>query len=94
MALDCQIFFPVYKMDKIEKALSKLTEKEREAIKDILTQLQAGSFENLDIKKLKGRSDIFRVRKGKLRIIYRLIKEREIYILTVERRTETTYKNL
>ena len=45
-----------------------------------------------NIKKLKGREDIFRVRKGNLRIIYRIEKE-EIFILTVERRSEKTYRD-
>ena len=79
-------------MDKIEKALQKLSGKDRKKIKEILARLQAGSFKNLDIKKLKGRNDIFRVRKGELRIIYRLSENKEIYIMAVERRSEKTYK--
>ncbi|OGY64102.1 MAG: hypothetical protein A3I89_03920 [Candidatus Harrisonbacteria bacterium RIFCSPLOWO2_02_FULL_41_11] len=81
-------------MDKIEKALNKLSEKEKEAIKEILTQLQTGSFKNLDIKKLKGRNDIFRARKGKIRIIYAIDKNKETRILAIERCSEKTYKNL
>lgn len=81
-------------MDRIGKALKKLNGGERQKIKEILTQLQTGSFENLDIKKLKARGDIFRVRKGKIRIIYRLDKNKKIYIITIERRTDTTYQNL
>lgn len=78
-------------MDKIGKALKNLSEKERKAIAEVLTQLKAGSFENLDIKKLKGRRDIFRVRHGKWRIIYRML-EKEIFILVIERRSEKTYR--
>ncbi len=80
-------------MDKIAKTLKKLTEKERRKIKEILAQLQAGSFKNLNAKKLKGRDDIYRIRKGGLRIIYRMIGE-DIFILDVERRSEKTYRNL
>jgi len=36
-----------------------------------LNELKFGSFKNLDIKKLKSRDDIYRVRKGNIRIIYR-----------------------
>ncbi len=78
-------------MDKIQKALNKLTEKERQEIKKILIRINSGKLDNLDIKKLKGRSDIFQVRKGGLRIIY-LIKDRNISVLAIERRNETTYK--
>ncbi len=80
-------------MDKITKALKNFGEAERDKIRRILTQIQTGSFKNLDIKKLKGSSDIFRVCKGKIRIIYRFTSEKEIYILTIERRNDTTYKN-
>lgn len=77
-------------MDKIEKALRKLTPKERERIKQVLVQLQIGNFTGLDIKKLKGREDIFRVRKGGFRIVYR-IAQGEILVLFIERRRESTY---
>jgi len=78
-------------MDKITKALRKLTLKERERIKQILRQLNSRNINGLDVKKLKGREDIFRLRKGDIRIIYRLA-EKEIFILAIERRNEKTYK--
>ena len=78
-------------MDKIAKALKKLSNSERAAVKIILLKLKNKQFNNLDIKKLKGRDDIFRVRKGRIRIIYRAEKSREIFILSMERRKDTTY---
>ena len=79
-------------MDKIEKALRRLTEKERAWVKAILRQLQAGDVSALRIKKLKGREDIFRVRKGDIRIIYRKDSTGNIFVLTIDRRRENTYK--
>ncbi len=78
-------------MDKIEKALNKLSDKERKSIKIILNQLFAGRFHGFDIKKLKGRNDIFRLRKGRIRIIYRVDNKDDIYLLSIERRSDTTY---
>jgi len=78
-------------MDKIEKALNKLSDRERESIKTILQQLLAKSFHNFDIKKLKGRNDIFRLRKGRIRIIYRVDNKDDVYILSIERKSDTTY---
>ncbi len=78
-------------MDKIDKALSKLTFKEKERMKDIIKALQLGRFDNMDIKKLKGFKDVFRVRKGELRIVYQLLGRR-IIILKVDKRKEDTYK--
>lgn len=89
------ICFPAFKMahsvmDKIEKALQRMNVKERHQIKQILQRLYSGNAKNLDIKKLKGRNDIFRIRKGNFRIMYWL-KGREIFILAIERRRENTY---
>ncbi len=78
-------------MDKIKKALSKLIGKEKERVKEILQEIERGSFENLDVKKLKARQDIFRVRKGNVRIIYRKTKGK-LFILTIEKRSDKTYK--
>ncbi|MFH1780694.1 MAG: type II toxin-antitoxin system RelE/ParE family toxin [Candidatus Nealsonbacteria bacterium] len=78
-------------MDKVGKALEKLTEKERKKIKEILTQLRNRRIEHLNIKKLKGRDDIFRIRKGNIRIIYRADLKNNILILSISRRGDTTY---
>jgi len=79
-------------MDKIEKALKRLNEKERRLVKQILQQLANRDYKGLNIQKLRGREDIFRVRKGNIRIIYR-VKNGDISILKIERRSEKTYKN-
>jgi len=47
-------------------------------------------FDNLDIKKLKGEGGILRVRKGDIRIIFQKTKNK-IFVLSVERRSDTTY---
>ncbi|MEK7181017.1 MAG: type II toxin-antitoxin system RelE/ParE family toxin [Patescibacteria group bacterium] len=77
-------------MDKIKKALAKLNKKEKALVGHILSRLQSGDFQGLDVKKLKGREDIFRVRKGDMRIIYKT-KNKKISILAIERRNEKTY---
>lgn len=79
-------------MDKIKKALKKLGNKERVLIKATLLKLQNKEFFGLDIQKLQGNKDIFRVRKGNIRIIYRQI-DSEILIMAIERRSEKTYRN-
>lgn len=77
-------------MDKIEKALQKLSEKERCAIKLILEKLAHNQTRGLDIAKLKGYTDIYRVRRGRLRIIFQM-KDSTIYLLKIDRRSDTTY---
>ncbi len=78
-------------MDKISKALKKFSPKEREKIKEILLKLKNNSLNRFDIKKLKGSDDIFRIRKGDIRIIYKIDKNDNLFILAVERRSDNTY---
>ena len=78
-------------MDKIQKALKKLRPKERQAVKLIIQKLANQNFSGLDLQKLKGRDGIFRVRKGSVRIIYRMTSDDQIFILAIERRSNTTY---
>jgi len=78
-------------MDEIEKILNKLSLKERKKVKEILIEVNEGNFQNLDVKKLRGRDDIFRVRKGDIRIIFYKNKEL-VNILTIERKGSKTYK--
>lgn len=78
-------------IDRIDKALSKLSDDERVKLRRLFMRIQSHEFTHLDIRKLKGRDDIFRVRAGKLRIIFRISENQEIYIIALERRSDTTY---
>ena len=78
-------------MDKLEKALAKLAEGEWARVKDILVRLRADDTKGLNIKKLKGREDIFRVRKEDIRILYRT-EGKHIFVLAIERKSEKTYQ--
>lgn len=76
--------------DAIVKALKKLSPKQQKIFKNILTDIQNRSFDTYDIKQLKGRKDIFRIRKGSYRIIF-LMDNQNIQILALEKRGDTTY---
>lgn len=77
-------------MDKIAKTLAKLCAKEKMKVKILLEKILSGNFNHVDIKKLKGRDDIYRARQGNIRIIFHK-RETVIKILTIERRSDTTY---
>lgn len=66
-------------MDKIEKFLLKLTRKERGVLSGILSDIRVLRLEHYDMKPLKGQKKLFRIRKGKIRIIF--AKGRETGIL-------------
>ncbi len=80
-------------MPDLKKLLSRFNKEERSIIESLIAKIISLDWGNLDIKKLKGYQNFFRVRKGKLRIIYRLHNV-EVVILSIERRSDKTYKNL
>ncbi|MEK7560373.1 MAG: hypothetical protein AAB539_00240 [Patescibacteria group bacterium] len=57
-----------------------------------MTKIVQTDFVGLDCKKLKGLQNIFRVRKGKIRIIFGMGDRGQPAILAIERRRENTYK--
>lgn len=79
-------------MDKLSKLLKKLSTKEREQLQEVLVLIISDDVSSLDIKKLKGTDDIYRARAGDMRIIFQK-RNRDIFILEVSRRDESTYKS-
>jgi len=77
-------------MGKLDKQLRKIPPTERREIEHIIERILARDLTGLDSKKLKGLKNIFRVRKGNLRILFEFGKS-EPAILAIERRTEGTY---
>ena len=81
-------------MDKIDKFLNKLNIDDYLEIKSILKKISLDDYSGLDIKKLKGFKDIFRIRKGKIRIIFQKDSNGSgYYVLDIHFRNEKTYKN-
>ncbi len=78
-------------MPSLKKLLSKFNREEREIIEFLIEKIISLNWRDLDIKKLKGYQNIFRIRKGKIRIIFTK-NQKEIAIIAIERRREDTYK--
>ncbi|MFA5134159.1 MAG: hypothetical protein WC459_05155 [Patescibacteria group bacterium] len=79
--------------DKIAKALSRFFQKEKEFVKNLLLKIYKRDVAGLNLKKLKGRNDIYRIRKRKIRIVYK-IDEKQIYLLAIERRCEHSFSDI
>ena len=79
-------------MDKNQKFLKKLSSTEQVIPEEILIKLIHNDLSGLDIKKLKGYQNIFRVRIRSIRIIYRATMD-DIFVLEISRRNDTTYRN-
>ena len=80
-------------MNKLEKAYNKLNTFERAIVDRIYQKLFHRDFYGLKIKKLQGHADLFRVRKGRVRIIYRDLNG-IIEVVSIDLRDSKTYKNL
>lgn len=78
-------------MPSVKKLLSKFSKEEQKIIQSLIEVIVSLNWNRLDIKKLKGYQNIFRARKGNLRIIFSKEKK-DIFILAIERRNESTYK--
>ena len=69
----------------------KLNAKEKDILADIITRVLSGNISELDVKKLKGEENKFRVRKGTFRIIFKK-DGGNIYVVSADRRNDNTYK--
>lgn len=78
-------------VDRITKILRTLSTKDRKRLVSAVTRILEDDFLGLDIKKLSGREDIYRVRIGDFRIIFRKLAGNENAIIAIERRSEKTY---
>ena len=79
--------------DKIVKLLAKIPVKDLVRIQEALKKIQALQFEGLNIKAIKGQKEIFRIKVGKYRIIFKL-QDKSIFLLKIDKRNEKTYKGL
>ena len=57
-------------VDQIHKNMEKLSPKEYKLAESLYVLVVENRLENLDVKKLKGHNNIFRVKKGRFRIIF------------------------
>ena len=79
-------------MEKLEKILLKLTKPEQKEIINLIQLILENNLSKLDVKKLKGYKDVYRVRSGKMRIIFRR-QDDDISVLEISRRNDNTYRN-
>lgn len=69
------------------KELMSIPEKERELIKDRISKLAFFPLARLDVQKLRGYEDVYRLRIGEYRVIFEYQKqERSIRILKIGKR--------
>lgn len=79
-------------MDRNQKFLKRLSDKEFAAVETALQKILDRDTAGLDLKKLSGYRDVYRVRIGNIRIIF-LDTGNDPEVLEISRRSEKTYKN-
>jgi len=81
---------PESSMDKMLKFLRKLSKKELKKMLQVIDDIERGNISHLDVKRLSGHTNIFRVRVGDIRILY-IRSKTEYRLVRIERRSDTTY---
>jgi mRNA-degrading endonuclease RelE of RelBE toxin-antitoxin system len=79
-------------MDKISKFLQKLSLSERKLWLKILSDVMAQKFGGYDIKPLKGYAGVFRLRKGRIRLVYGIF-ENNVVVFNLDYRSNV-YQDL
>ena len=79
-------------MDRLRKLLRSLSVNEENALNELLEKIYARKLKGSDVKKLKGKLNIYRVRMGDLRVIFH-DDGAQIAILFAGRRNDNTYNN-
>ena len=75
--------FDINIKEKSQKFISSLQKKDRERLKEAILVLKEEPvpIKSLDIAKLKGEKNTYRIRKGKLRIVYEVIWEQKLIMI-------------
>jgi len=78
-------------MHKIDKFLSKLDAERRVKVLAVLLQIRSGDFQGLNLRKLKVVGPLYRVRVGRVRIIFEMDTD-GIRPVDIDFRNDNTYK--
>lgn len=79
-------------MDRNQKFLKRLNNKEFTVVEKVLQKILIRDTAGLDIKKLSGYRDVYRVRIGNIRIIF-IDTGDHSEVLEISRGSEQTYKD-
>lgn len=72
--------------DNITKFIESLDEKTRSLLKKKLCELQENSYKMAGVKKMKGMENAYRLKIGKIRIIYTIHKDNSSEIIDIDYR--------
>lgn len=76
--------------DKVKKFLARLSRREFDSVQALLLDIKNNELDHLDVKPLKGKPNYFRVRKGRIRVIF-VRHNQENLLISISRRDDRTY---
>jgi mRNA-degrading endonuclease RelE of RelBE toxin-antitoxin system len=77
-------------MHRIDKFLAKLDTERRQKVLDAVERIKARNFTGLNMKKLGGFVDEYRVRVGRVRIMF-MMNDAEVRIYDIDNKSDHTY---
>lgn len=77
-------------MDRVKKFLRKLSPSDQDDIGGVLQKIKKGNTEGLNVKKLRGYTNLFRVRKGDIRIVFHQ-EDGNFNVIFIGRRGDSKY---
>jgi len=81
-------------MNRIDKFLARLNKEQLAVAKLLLRKIERSDFVNLRIKKLVGHHDLYRIREGRIRAIFRILQNGKTETISLDFKNDNTYKNL
>ncbi len=72
--------------DKFQKFIDSLDDKFRALLKNKLVELRKDPYSIKDVIKMKGDTDLYRVCIGKVRIVYRISKDKSVEVIDIDYR--------
>jgi mRNA-degrading endonuclease RelE of RelBE toxin-antitoxin system len=77
-------------MNKIQKFIDRLSKDKKLIVFETIDNVILGRLDNLDVRKLRGKENTFRVRIGRIRVIF-VQRENGYEIIDVTNRDDNTY---
>jgi mRNA-degrading endonuclease RelE of RelBE toxin-antitoxin system len=77
-------------MDKLAKEMRKISNNDLTRVYAVLEKIKHGNIDSLQIKLLQGHQNTYRVRVGRIRVMYTADKNGSMHLLAVRQRNEKT----
>lgn len=80
-------------MDKLQKSLAKLDHRYSVIAEELVNRAIRQDLYGLNVKKLRGYDDTYRIRKSRVRVVYSLDKNKKVSILKIDLKDNRTYED-